>query len=65
MTKVPTIKGSAQARLLLYRLFSLGLTDAEQRLLNNEHLHWDQILAAVEATIEADSQIKSGRAVHR
>lgn len=63
MNEVPTIKGSAQARLLLYRLLSLKLTDAEQRLLGADLALWQQILAMLENAIASDTQIKSDEVV--
>jgi SPP1 gp7 family putative phage head morphogenesis protein len=63
MNKVPTINGSAQARLLLYRLLSLKLTEAEQRLLVSDPSLLDQILANLETMLESDAQMKSNHAV--
>lgn len=63
MTKVPAIKGSAQARLLLYRLLSLKLTETEQRLLSADPNLWEQILAIMENALNLDAQIKSDQAV--
>jgi SPP1 gp7 family putative phage head morphogenesis protein len=63
MNKVPTIKGSAQARLLLYRLFSLKLTEAEQRLLQSDPTLWERILYELETIIDSDGQKKSNEAV--
>lgn len=59
MNKVPTIKGSAQARLLLYRLLSLKLTDTEERLLGADPALWQQILTMLENAIASDTQITS------
>ncbi len=63
MNKVPTIKTSAQARLLLYRLMSSTLNDAEQSLLNAQPALWEQLLAQLEAMLTADAQTKSDEAV--
>ena len=63
MNKVPTIKGSAQARLLLYRLFSSKLGDVEQQLLTvPPHLR-EQLIAKIDAIITSDAQLKSDEAV--
>jgi SPP1 gp7 family putative phage head morphogenesis protein len=63
MIKVPTIKGSAQARLLLYRLFTHKLTAAEQRLLTSDPYLWEQIVASLEAEIGSDAQKKSDQTI--
>src|SRR5271156_2770728 len=63
MTKSPTIKGSAQARLLLYRLLSAKLADAENKFLIAEPLLWEQILTMLEKLLDSDAQIKSDQAV--
>lgn len=63
MTKVPTIKGSAQARLLLYRLLSIKLTEAEQRLLSADPSVWEQILSILENALNSDTQVKSEQAI--
>jgi SPP1 gp7 family putative phage head morphogenesis protein len=59
------IKGSAQARLLLYRLMSLKLTEAEDRLLKSDPVLWEQILARLEAMIANDGQGKSDESVFK
>jgi SPP1 gp7 family putative phage head morphogenesis protein len=48
MNKVPGIKSSAQARLILYRLFSLRLTEAERRLLTADEALWEKIIVLLE-----------------
>ena len=63
MNKIPTIKWSAQARLLLYRLLSSKLGDAEQQLLNVQPHLWEQLIAKIDATISSDAQLKSDEAV--
>lgn len=63
MNKVPTINGSAQARLLLYRLLSLKLSDAEQRFLSAGQSLWEKILSMLEDVISSDAQVKSDQAV--
>jgi SPP1 gp7 family putative phage head morphogenesis protein len=63
VTKVPTIKGSAQARLLLYRLFSLKLTEAEQRMLQSDRSFWERILLELEDIIDSDGQKKYDEAM--
>jgi len=63
MNNVPTIKGSAQARLLLYRLFSSKLNDAEQKLLNAHPGLWEQLLSSLEIMGESDAQKKSDQAI--
>jgi SPP1 gp7 family putative phage head morphogenesis protein len=57
--KTLTIKASAQARLLLYRLLSSKLTDAENQLLNANQTLWDQVLSHLEELIESKIQAKS------
>jgi SPP1 gp7 family putative phage head morphogenesis protein len=56
---IPTIKDSAQSRLLLYRLLSLNLTDAENQLLNAHPTLWDLVLSRLEELIETEIQAKS------
>lgn len=58
MIKVPTIKGSAQARLLLYRLLSERLNDVEKRLLEANPSLWEQLISNFETMIETDAQLK-------
>lgn len=52
MARVPTIKSSAQARLLIYRLFAERLTDAERRLLESEPYRWEQILLSLDKELD-------------
>ena len=63
MNKVPTIKASAQARLLLYRLLSSKLTDAENQLLSAHPSLWDRVLSRLEGLIESETQAKPDEAV--
>jgi SPP1 gp7 family putative phage head morphogenesis protein len=63
MNKVPAIKSSAQARLLLYRLLSLKLTAPVQELLSVDSTLWRQIVARLEALIESDDNSKSDHLV--
>lgn len=63
MNKAPTIRSSAQARLLLYRLASIKLTDAEQRLLLANSSLWKRILGALEENLNADAITKLDRTV--
>lgn len=63
MNKVPTIKGSAQARLLLYRLLSTRLNDAEQKLLEANPSLWEQLIASLESMMDFDEQRKSDATV--
>lgn len=63
MTRTPTLKASAQARLLLYRLLSLKITETEDRLLKTNPSLWEQILAMLENAIASDTQIKSDEVV--
>ena len=60
---VPTIRGSAQARLLLYRLLTSRLTDAEQKLLSADLSAWEQLLSSLEAALASDAQAKSDETV--
>ncbi|TXG76763.1 hypothetical protein E6Q11_04135 [Candidatus Dojkabacteria bacterium] len=62
MNKIPTIKGSAQARLLLYRLLSLKLTSAEEGVLTSSPHLWEDLIERLEAEIGSDAQIRSDRA---
>lgn len=59
MNKVPTIKGSAQARLLLYRLLSTKLNDAEQKLIEANPSLWEQLIASLDSMMHSDAQRKS------
>jgi SPP1 gp7 family putative phage head morphogenesis protein len=59
MTKAPTIRGSAQARLILYRLLSLKLTEAELHLLSSDLSQWEKLLLMLENTINASVKEKS------
>jgi SPP1 gp7 family putative phage head morphogenesis protein len=59
MIKVPSIRGSAQARLLLYRLMSHRLSDAEQQLLNTEPSLWEKLLEALERSMASDGDDKT------
>ena len=52
-SNAPTIRGSAQARLLLYRLLTTGLTEAEKMLLSADPVLWEQILPALEDKVAA------------
>jgi SPP1 gp7 family putative phage head morphogenesis protein len=61
--KVTSIKGSAQARLLLYRLFASQLNEAEQRLLTADAPLWEQLLSNLEATMMSDAQVRSDKAL--
>lgn len=53
MNKAPSIRTSAQARLILYRLLSLKLTDAETQLLSTDLSQWEKILLTLEKAIDA------------
>lgn len=59
MSKAPSIKVSAQARLLLYKLLSLKLNKVEQQLLDSNPILWDEILTKLENSLNSDNQIKS------
>lgn len=63
MTNIPTIQGSAQARLLLYRLFNSKLSAVEQRLLENNPTFWENLLMLFEKEIEADFETKANQVV--
>jgi SPP1 gp7 family putative phage head morphogenesis protein len=62
MTNVPTIKGSAQARLILYRLFSLKLTEAEFQILSADPSQWEKILLMLEKAIDAEARAIADKA---
>jgi len=62
MNRIPTIKGSAQARLLLYGLFSLKLSSAEESLLTSSSNLWEELITLLEAEIGRDAQTRSDRA---
>ena len=49
--------------MLLYRLLSTQLTDAEQRLLSVDSPAWEHIIADLEDMLESDAAIKSHRNV--
>jgi SPP1 gp7 family putative phage head morphogenesis protein len=63
MNKVPSINGSAQARLLLYRLLSTKLTDAEHQLLASDPSLWDALIEMLEGTIDSDAMLKSDKRI--
>lgn len=63
MNKVPSIKGSAQARLVLYQLLSNKLNDVEKGLLNTGSSLWESVLSMLEKELESDAQIKSDQIV--
>src|SRR5690242_2959594 len=59
MNNAPTIRGSAQARLLLYRLLSMSLSEAEQKLLSADPSIWEQILATLENSMMSETEAQS------
>lgn len=61
MIRVPTIRASAQARLLIYRLFALKLTAVEERLLAANPYLWEQILIKMNEELFSDAQKRSDR----
>lgn len=63
MKMIPTIKGSPQARLLIYRAIGLKLTEAEERLLSSDRYLWERILLSLDAEITADEKRKSDQVV--
>ena len=63
MSNVPTIQGSAQARLLLYRLLNRKLSAVEQHLLENNPMFWEKLLILFEKEIEADFEAKANQVV--
>lgn len=50
--KAPSIRESAQARLLLYRLLSAKLTDAMSKLESADFSTWEEILLALEKMLD-------------
>ncbi|TXG76904.1 hypothetical protein E6Q11_03790 [Candidatus Dojkabacteria bacterium] len=56
MKNIPTIKSSAQARLLLYRLFSSKLNNAEQKLIDAHPGLWEQIISGLEMLTDAENK---------
>lgn len=58
MSKAPTIKASAQARLLLYQLLSSKIIDTEQKLLNAYQASWESLISSFEKIILSDAQEK-------
>lgn len=52
MTKAPTIRGSAQARLLLYRLLSSKLVLAESQLNSGDYSAWERIILGLEEALD-------------
>src|SRR5579871_10332 len=62
---IPAIRDSAQARLLLYRLISLKLADAEQKLFQANFSQWEQLIALLENLIENSKQAKTDEMVLR
>ncbi len=63
MINFPSIRGSAQARLLLYRLLNGKLDAFVQRLLESDPTLWERLLALFEKEIEADFQAKANQVV--
>ena len=63
MTKSPAIRGSAQARLLLYRLLAHKLTAAEQQLLSSDPYLWEQVISSLEGEMGSDAQGKTDQAI--
>lgn len=61
MIKVPSIKGSAQARLLLYRLLAVKLTKAEEQLLSTDPSLWERLLLLLEESLASQTQENSDR----
>lgn len=63
MSKILTIRDSAQARLLLYKLLSAKLHDVENKLLQANPRLWEQLVFSLEAVsdseIHADAQVLS------
>lgn len=53
MSVVPSIKGSAQARLKLYQLISSKLNRAQQRILEADPSLWDRLLLELEASLQS------------
>jgi SPP1 gp7 family putative phage head morphogenesis protein len=62
MSDLPTIKGSAQARLLLYRLLSTKLNNTQKRLLDSYPNQWEQLLLQLEDMVSAETDAKSNDA---
>lgn len=58
MPDIPTIKGSAQARLLLYRLLSNTLNNTQKRLLESDPSQWEQLLSQLEDLIFTERAAK-------
>ena len=54
--KIPSIKSSAQARLLLYKILSSELGQVETTLLSIDPSLWTQILALLEQAILDESK---------
>lgn len=59
MSKIPSIKSSAQARLLLYRLLSLKLNDVQKHLLDTNPYLWEKLLAELEKNLELEVSAKT------
>ncbi len=55
MTKAPTIRDSAQARLLLYRLLSNKLIEAEGLLNGADYSAWERILLTLEDAMNSQT----------
>ncbi len=63
MSDAPSIKGSAQARLILYRLLSTKLTDAELQLITADPSQWEKILLILENMVDAATKTKADQEV--
>lgn len=63
MRKAPTLRSSAQARLLLYRLISLRITHFEQRLLNTDLSTSQTLLESIENSLGSDADTTATKEV--
>jgi len=59
MGEVPTIRSSAQARLLLYKLIKGKLDQVERRLLETDPALWARVLEMLEHEVEANADLRT------
>jgi SPP1 gp7 family putative phage head morphogenesis protein len=59
MNDVPSIRSSAQARLLIYKLIKGKITDIERRLLESDPVLWPRLLEILEREVSSDGHSQS------
>ncbi len=59
MSDAPTIRSSAQARLLLYKLIKGKLTEVERRLLESDPILWPRVLEMLEHEVASNLNLRA------